>query len=454
MTEGARPTAQQLSDAAAIFEGFMRDRLARTRTPGASYAVHAEGATVVAGAIGLADIASGRRATVTTNYRCASITKTFTATLIMQLVEKGKVRLDEPVSTYLPWARPAFEKSGITVRHLLLHAGGVVRDGMARWADGGLPTKEQMRAAVLQKATFTEPSVLFRYSNTGYALLGEIIEAVSGKSFGAVLDAKVARPLGLDRTGASLAPRLTKELATGYQRRRPGEDWRPAERQESGGFVAAGGVVSNVEDLCRYQDAHMPGDGRLVSELSKREMQRAQWQRAEEPHHGYGWMVWHNEGISLRGHSGGFPGFVTQIAFAPDLGVSAAVLTNTIGPLASTAVAAWYGILGKVMSRWASAGPRAGSLSRKELAPLCGLYLGDWADIVVAVVNRAAYLVWMEDDNPMVTAARLDPIGRDRFVIADQADYGYRGEEVSFRRDDRGRVSEMTYGQYVLTRSE
>jgi D-alanyl-D-alanine carboxypeptidase len=446
------PTSRQLTDAAALFEIWLGHRAFMTRTPGVSYAIHAGGKTLASGAFGFADLAAGKPATVATGYRCASITKTVTATLIMQLVEQSKVRLDEPVATYLPWARPALASTGITIRHLLLHAGGVVRDGSGSWSDEGLPTREQIRADVLRRGTFAEPSVGFRYSNVGYSLLGEVIERVTGKDYAAVVDGRIARPLKLSASGTTLTPRLRKDLATGYFLRRPGEEWRAAAVTASAGFEPAGGLISNVEDLCRYQDGHMPGDERLLSDLSKREMQRTQWQRSEEPHHGYAWMLWTVDGVAVRGHSGGYPGFVTRIGFAPALGVSAAVLTNTVGPLAELGIDGWYHTLAMTMKRWEAASAHEGGPTRSALQKLAGKYRGDWSDLVVGVVNNSAFLIWPDEDRPMQSASRLSPKSGLSYVIADESDYGYRGEELSFEVDARGRATAMRYGPYYLER--
>ena len=145
-------TNRQLSDAGAIAEAWIRNRAFRLGTPAVSYAMSRDGTTVLAGARGLADIASDAPATVATGYRVASITKTFTATLVMQLVERGKIRLDAPVTSYLGWLGPAVIDSGLTVRHLLTHSGGVIRDGSFRWIDGGFPSREQLRAELAELA--------------------------------------------------------------------------------------------------------------------------------------------------------------------------------------------------------------------------------------------------------------------------------------------------------------
>lgn len=451
-----KATSQQVTDAASILDRFIRHRAMMTRTTGASWAMSLGGKTVLEGAAGVSDVESSAPALVTTGYRVASITKTFTATLVMQLVEQHKVRLDDTVDAYLPWARPALGKSGVTVRHLLLHSGGMIRDGSCSWGDGSFPSQAELHDDVLGTKMPAEPSSGFRYSNVGYALLGEIVEKVGGRDFATAIDRKIVRPLGLSATGTRLTPRLRSTLATGYYPDRPDEPRLAAPRTETFAIAPAGGLISNVGDLLRYQEAHFPGDVRLVTDLTKREMQRTQWQRKEEPHHGYGWMLWTVDGVSLRGHSGGFPGFVTRIAFAPDMGVAVAVLTSTMGDLPAIGVDAAFHTIAGVVERWEAASgraPRSGGPTRAALGKLTGHYRGEFADIVIGLVNKALYVISPDVDRPMREASRLDPVAGDhRFVIADEEDYGYRGEHVSFAVDASGRATTLYYGPYQLLR--
>jgi CubicO group peptidase (beta-lactamase class C family) len=363
--------------------------------------------------------------------------------------------LDAPVTSYLGWLGPAVIDSGLTVRHLLTHSGGVIRDGSFRWIDGGFPSREQLRAELAERATFAEPSVGFRYSNIAYALLGEIIETVSSRSFATAIDRNIAKPLGLEASGTRLTRRLRSTLATGYWRRLPGEDYRSEPPSEAGAFEPAGGLISTVGDLLAFQAAQFPGDTRLLSDLSKREMQRTQWQRSEEPHHGIGWMLWTIDGITLRGHSGGYPGFTTRIGFSPDDRVAAAVLTNTIGPLSGLGVDVIFHTIARVNALWDDASATDHGYTRASLGPLTGLYRNDWGDVIVARVNNSLYLVDPDDDRPMRIPSRLSPVeaGR-RFLIVDHSDYGNRGEEVVFDTDASGSGRALNVGKRTSLRVE
>jgi CubicO group peptidase (beta-lactamase class C family) len=444
---------QQLSDAAAIAEAWIRNRAFMLRTPAVSYAIAHDGGTVLAGARGLSDIGDGIVATERTGFRVASITKTFTSTLVMQLVERGKVRLDEPVTSYLGWLEPAVGGTGLTVRHLLTHSGGVIRDGSCGWRPDTFPTRQQVRQQLLGGGTFAEPAVGFRYSNMAYSLLGEIIETVGGRPFSAAVDRGIVKPLGLEASGTRLTRHLRSTLATGYWRLLPGEDYRPNAQSEADAFEPAGGLISNVADLLRFQEAHFAGDARLLSELSKREMQRVQWQRGEEPHQGLGWMIWTVDGIGVKGHSGGYPGFTTRIGFSPEHRLAAAVLTNTIGPLAGAALDVIFHTIARVSAVWDDASATAHGLTRRSLSRFAGLYRSDWGDILIARVNNSLYLVHTDDDRPMRLPSRLAAVDdRGRFVIVDNDDYGNRGEEIVFDVEEPGPTPAVHVGWQPLSR--
>jgi CubicO group peptidase (beta-lactamase class C family) len=445
-------TDRQVADAAAIAERLLVVLRRRHGCPGIAYGLRHDGTTVLFGADGVADLATGAPVDVaTTRFRCASITKTFTATLVLQLVERGQLRLDDAVTTWLPWTRRTLG-ADVTVRHLLLHAGGVIRDGSNAWDDTTMPDREALHRELGAAATFGAPSERFRYSNMAYALLGEVLEAATKTPFAALLRRRIARPLDLAQTDADLTAVSRRALATGYYAAWPDEPRRAAAHVEARAIAPAGGLVSTVGDLLAYEQAHLPGDDRLLSELSKREMQRPQWQRATEPHYGLGWMTWHVGGISVVGHSGGYPGFTTKIAFSPRDRLCAAVLTNAISPVAALGVDAIYGSIDAVGSRWEEASAPSPWHTRAELASYGGIYRDNFGTLVVGRVHNALLVVPAEDVQPFAGASLLTATGPRRFLVASGYDFGFVGEQVRFRTDRRGAVTTLVWGPHPYVR--
>ena len=446
---------RQLADAAEIARRWIRYQAMLWDVPGISFGISHGGRPVMLDAIVSADLASERAATAdATAYRCASITKTMTATLVMQQVEAGRMRLDDPITKYLSWTRRLAHARDISIRHLLIHGGGVIRDGSNIWGDDDFPDTDTVRADVRQRLTFAEPSTTFRYSNIAYVLLGEALESVTGRSFESLLQRNLLAPLRMHGSAPSLAPRVRRTLATGYYRRRPGEPRRPTRHAEARAFAPAGGLVSTVPDLLTYQHAHFPGVGNLISDLSRREMQRTQWQRPEQPSHGLGWMIWQVDGVGIRGHSGGFPGFTTKIGFSPEWGLCAAVLSNTNTPVPSLGVDMIFHSVASVLRRWGDAAETAHGHSRVSLGRLAGHFRGDIGEITIARINRSLYIIDPEMTMPLASAARLRPDGARRFTIVEGDDYGHFGEEVSFAVGAAGRSTALRYGPHTLRRAD
>lgn len=446
-------TTRQLADAAAICEPLLRLGAIYDRVPGTAFGFARGEEPFLLGSHGVEDVTTGIPIHQGTAFRCASITKSFTATLTMQALERNKLRLDDKVPTLLPWARSALDRD-LTVRDLLMHAGGVIRDGSNAWDGTTMPDRAVLHAEVLANASFGAPLERFRYSNVAYSLLGEILESVSGRSFGSLLRTKIITPLGLATSWPDLEPAARRALATGYRASRPGEE-RPAVDHVLARSVApAGGLISTVPDLLKYQRAHLPGDTRLLSEHSKREMQRTQWQREGEPHYGLGWMTWHIDGLRVVGHSGGFPGFTTKVAFSPDDALCAAVLTNANSLFAAKGIEHIYTTIANVKRRWSESAASGTWHTRGSLAPFVGLYRNRGNDLLVSRINGSLYLIDPEEPAPFDHADRLEPIGPNRFLIASGYDFGYLGEEVRFGTDRRGGVDSFNYGANVFTRDD
>jgi CubicO group peptidase (beta-lactamase class C family) len=447
-------SSRQLGDASAILQHLLRLKAIYYRIPGTAFGLAHGTDTVLLGAHGVKDVASQEPVDpAETAFRCASITKSFTATAVMQSVERGKLRLDDSVVARLPWTRRALDPE-VTIRDLLMHAGGIVRDGSNAWDGTSMPDRATFRSEVLAHASFAEPLERFRYSNVAYSLLGEILESVTGRSFEALIRSNVIRPLGLSRTWPDLVPAARRALATGYFGARPDEERAAANHVRALAVAPAGGLISTVPELLEYQRAHLPGDDRLLSEHSKREMQRVQWQRSDEPHYGLGWMSWHVDGMSLISHSGGFPGFVTHIAFAPQENLAAAVLTNANSPFAGVGIELIYETVASVRRLWPDSAGSGHGHTRGSLAPFVGVYRSRGQDLLIARVNEVLYLVDPSAPSPFALPNRLEPLSRRRFRITSGDDFGYLGEEVTFDVDRSGRVNSFTYGANVVVREE
>jgi CubicO group peptidase (beta-lactamase class C family) len=298
---------------------FIKAEMERQNIPGLSLVVLKEGQIVKVAGYGVANINLKTAATPETIYKIASVSKQFIATGIMLLVQEGKVGLNDPVRKYLE--RSPDDWKPITIRHLLTHTSGLIRD-----APGFDPSKVQLDAEVIKTAYRSPlrfaPGDKWEYSNLGYFILAEVIRKVSNRHWAEYLSEKVFKPCGMTmtyttNTGVSLPTR-----AVGYSdnnRLSVAADWRAL--RPSGAFL------STVTDLAKW-DAALYTDT-ILTDASRRQMWTPVTLNNGTSHpYGFGWELVSFRSRRLVYHSGGVPGFRAQFARFADDKLTVIVLMN------------------------------------------------------------------------------------------------------------------------------
>lgn len=295
--------------------------------PGASVIVVRDGNVLFRGAYGLADVEAGTSATTDTHYRLASLSKQFTAMAVLLLVQDGALSLDTPVRTILP-ELPGYA-SGVTIRHLLSHTSGLwdyedfVADTATRQVtDGDALGLVSTRAESLYFA----PGTVWKYSNTGYALLALIVERVSKQRFAEFLRRRIFEPLGMHSTVAHEEGRDTvSHRAWGYTVRR--DSLVRTDQSPTSAVLGDGGIYSSVEELAKWDAALTRGT--LIDST--------RWREATTPavltdgsttKYGFGWFVDSYRGRTRLHHHGETRGFTNAISRFPDDQLTVIVLTN------------------------------------------------------------------------------------------------------------------------------
>jgi CubicO group peptidase (beta-lactamase class C family) len=441
-----------LRDALRVVDGWLPYQRELHRVPGMSAAVTYDSRIVFERAYGDA-VRDGRRrrkVTTTTRYRIASITKVFTATAVMQLVERGILRLDERVQRYLPWfrARSGTSLDAITIRQLLSHTAGVTRDRTDHWSTDRFPTIADLQAYVREGVAVFPPLERWKYSNVGYAILGQVVAAASGQSYEDCVRSAILEPLRLAHTGFALTPSVLATLATGYGRAPSGRAREPFTHPDARAMRAAAGLVSTAGDLCTLMTAEFPGSGRLLTDLSKREMQQPHWPRDDNGHYGLGYGIAFVDDRKIVGHGGGFQGFRTSIGMDPDRRIGVAVLTNAIDGPAGTLMTGVFETIHDCLAR--AGRPSPGSAAR--LRRYEGRYAGRWGD--VELVTVAGRLVGYDpsESRPLRGANALEARGPGRFQIVDGPGGGQVGETVTFEPNSRGVPTRLRWGPNPMRR--
>ncbi|MCC2954827.1 beta-lactamase family protein [Massilia sp. IC2-477] len=459
------PTTGRAERVAAILpeiDKMYTDLAGKEHLPGLVYGVVLDGKLVHARALGLADVERKIPATSSTEFRIASMTKSFVAMAALKLRDEGKLRLDDPVANLLPELRrvqlPTLDSPALTVRQLMTMTTGLPEDNP--WGDRqmALPNAkiEQLVGAGLSFSN--APGQTFEYSNLGYILLGKVVSKASGMRFQDYVTRQILRPLGMHNTRWEYTQAAPGKLALGYRWDR--DHWEREPILPDGDGAAMGGLITTMDDFARYVAFHLdawparnePERG-PVKRASVREMQlphafaglstRATLSDMKTPNpnvsfYGYG-LVWQRDSRSVMsaGHSGGLPGFGSQYRFAPDHGVGVFAFTNLrYGPV--------YGPTAKALAMLverADLGPRPVPVSpilatrHTQVAQL----VQSWdASLAGAIAAENLFLDRSREDWIAYAREKLEPIGRITSVGPIKAENGLRGSFPLV--GERGRV--------------
>jgi CubicO group peptidase (beta-lactamase class C family) len=308
---------------------FLRTEMVRGGPPGMSVAVVRDGRVEYARGFGYADLQNRVKATPETVYRIASITKQFTAAMVMQLVREGKIKLDDPIRKTLTILPEVWDK--ITVRQLLNHTSGI-RDYVGLPGFFALqsrnPTAPDGIWRLVEKEPLDfEPGTKWSYSSTGYCILGSLIEKVDGRPYAESLKVCILDPLGMTQTYFTSEETVVKGRAQGYSRQ-PNGSYKNAAYLNMDWPYSAGSMESTVRDLAKW-DAALTNATILPKDLLREMWAPTALTRGGKADYGFGWELANVNGNEIVRHSGGINGFRSEIERAPGKGLTVIVLTNS-----------------------------------------------------------------------------------------------------------------------------
>jgi CubicO group peptidase (beta-lactamase class C family) len=316
--EAATPISDPIDD-------LVKREMAARKLPSVALAVVKDGVIVKQAAYGYARIDPFLAAGPSTRYRLASVTKQFTAAAILILQQQGRLQLKDSVRQYL-WDAPA-SWANITIRDLLTHTSGFPHDspaGYSSLADQARDPQDLLKR-LYQIRPLTRPGTHYQYSNAGYALLGAIIEAVSGQTYEQFLRHNVFGPAAMTDTQVDDGNYNDPRLALGYA-------WEPSSgrwlaRSQGHAPMAAGSVQSTVLDLAKWEAA-LEGDHILTAESKKQMWTPLVLKNGIEYDYGFAWLVQDSAAGRFISHAGSGWGYSTAFYRYPDAGYAIIVLTN------------------------------------------------------------------------------------------------------------------------------
>ena len=346
-----------------------RDVMRSEHSPALAICVIQHGRVLVNRAYGSADLENDVSATTETEFSIASITKQLTAAAVLQLADRGRVRLDDDVSLYVSGLP---KDHGITIRRLLNHTAGIhnINSLPAYWAQSGQATTPDALIAFFRDLPLDFPSGTdYRYSNSGYILLGAVIEKVSGQPYAAYVKTNLLDPLHLDAMIYGGTTSLIRHRAHGY--RYTGSAFVNAERYDDSQAFSMGGFLSTALDLARWTSALH--DQQVLSAAAYLQMiTPAVLPSGEVLTYGDGVELGSIGHYHLLSHAGGGVGFMSQAIFVREEDLTIVALSNTITGGAALEVA--DRLMRKILSM---AGPADLPLSQDAANRYVGSYTMD-----------------------------------------------------------------------------
>lgn len=431
-----------------LFTSWIRGQMAYRGLPGIAAGVVQDQELVWAQGFGYADLETKSPVTPATKFRMASHSKLFTATAIMQLRDAGKVRLDDPVSKYLPWfqIKPAEpDDPPITIEELLTHSAGLPREAGSHWSTFEFPTADEVRGYVRERQAALSPEVRWKYSNLGFTIAGMVVEAVSGETFASYVEKHIFRPLGMKDSSLD---RQVDGLATGYGRRMPDGSRQKMPFVDARGMAAATGITSTLEDMARFVSLQFrkgkAGGSQILSTGALREMHRVRmlennWTRGNA----IGFAVTREKDKVYVGHGGSYFGYKTHTLIQLDDRVGVIVLTNGDDSVPSDIAQRLMQTVGEAVAKAAQpvAKPPQWDTAWSRFA---GLYRSRFGDTAVVELNQSLVTI-----DPTATHLespnRLVPVGGGRFRLEAASGGSPVGEVVRFV-EENGKVVRMYVG--------
>lgn len=433
-----------MSAAADACARLLAERQAERRVPSVSATVFRGPEALWYGAAGRARLDPPEAPTADTQYRIGSITKTFTAVLVMQLRDEGRLDLDDRIGVHLPDAK----HDAPTIRRLLAHLSGLQREPVGDvWESLAPPAREDLLANYAEASFVLPPNRRWHYSNLAYALLGELVARHAGTPWEDALQARLLDPLGLSRT--TLTP--VAPYAQGYFVDPYADRATPEPVLEMRGTSSAAELWSTAGDLAKWGAFLLAPDPAVLSPDTLAEMTHLHamadqdgWTLAW----GLGLMLFRREATVLVGHTGGMPGHICALAVSRKDGVGAVALCNNSsqldpGALACDLVTTWLEKDPAPVTPWAPSDPVP-----PEVEGVLGTWWTEGTEFVFSW--RSGRLQALPVGAPATLApAVFAPEGEDLFRGVSGRE---QGELLRVVRDAGGAVAKMYWATYPLTR--
>ncbi|MDB4992316.1 MAG: hypothetical protein JWL75_561 [Parcubacteria group bacterium] len=435
-----------------LLEAWLPLRLQYDKVLGASIAIIYKGEILYKKGFGYADLEKKIETDENTLYRVGSVSKIFTSAAIFQLAEQKEITITDPVSKYLPWFKGENEKGkleDITIEELLSHMSGIWGNGNTpHWFTGEFPTTLE---PLPSEALVFEPSSEFKYSNYGFAVLGELIATVTGLPYEKYVQTNILHKLGMASTFTDYKDDIAG-IANGLGREIPGQEREKYGHYATNAYAPATGFISNVVDLAKYI-ATFPVSA--SEEILKNESKQKMIEEPDTYSRGtdkycLGIEKYEIDGKKIYGHGGGFKGFVSQVSIDADNELGVVVLTN------SSKAPVWTYTQSIFQAIYGIAENSSDYLSENKIDTKRyeGIYRNSGEDNVVVRIKDVLISFGINTSSPLFGNNKtiLHPISEDVFLLEGGGGFGAKGETVTFSDMKDGLSQRATFAGTPMIR--
>jgi CubicO group peptidase (beta-lactamase class C family) len=413
----------------------------KPNAPGAVILVAKDGVPLFRKAYGLANVELNVPNKPEYIFAIASMTKQFTAVCMLQLVQQGKLSLQDDIRKYLP----EFNTHGrvITIEHLLTHTSGIPNSEAKPEFDQRKvleQSQEEMLAFIMNDPLLFEPGSDFSYNDSGYYLAGLIVERATGMRCNEYLQKNIFQPSGMKSTTVATREQAIPLFVTGYD---AASDtvFRPAEYFSWKWNQGLGDVLTSVDDMLKWDEAL------YTDKLVKRDLLEKAWSSfvltdGRKTNYGYGWVLSKYQDLEVILHAGGMPGFASFVVRIPSQHIFVVVLSNNGGgPVGSLALRIAPRLAGKVLSK-----PSTRSLSAGQLSEYVGVYDKRYAAgwMILSNFSRDKFYRYLTVQDTLLysewrgeSKTALMNVGKDLFVFKGSNNY------VRFQRDNNSKITAL-----------
>ncbi len=448
----AKESDKDYSDALKLVDVWLEAQKDFEQLPGITAIVLEDQDVLWSGAFGFANAEQKIAAEPSTLFSICSISKLFTSVAIMKLYDEGKLRLDDRVEDVLPsyTLEQKYPESGpITIRSLLTHSSGLPREAAYPYWTGPdfpFPTREQIDRKLAEQETLYPAATYYQYSNLGLALLGQLVEEVSGEPFAEYVQKHILMPLGLTDIRTKLPEELYgMQLAVGYSAQTRKGNREKVQFFQANGIGPAAGFSSNVQDLARFAAWQFRLRDTTVTEILRpstlKNMQRVHWTDPDwETTRGLGFGVYKgSNGHTWVGHGGSCPGYRSTLQLDLKNKRAFSVMINASGTSPGKYVKGISALLDKAENSDEKKSEDK-TKEKKNLQEYTGHFslLPWWPETYVSEWGEKLVILPLPTDSPADALSFFTHVSADTFQRV--RDDGEPGETLVFVRDEDGRI--------------